>query len=123
MNRCYYLILIWLLSLFSCRLDVWAQSPEQDCSGAVQICASSYTYPVSFSGQGAFEDVGGNTCLSGVGETNSVWFTFQVQSAGSFAFTINTQNDYDWALYDVTNTTCANLPNTTPIRCNFSGTP
>jgi len=43
-----------------------------------------------------------------------------VQQSGTFGFTVNTRYDYDFALWDITNSSCAIVGNTAPIRCNFS---
>ncbi|MCS6905390.1 MAG: PKD domain-containing protein [Bacteroidia bacterium] len=94
--------------------------PEQDCENAIPVCQQSYQQNISYSGEGRREDIGNNTCLSG-GETNSVWYIFTVISSGTFGFTIETSVDYDFALYNLTNTTCNQLINQTPVRCNFSG--
>jgi hypothetical protein len=94
--------------------------PEQDCQNAIPVCQQTYQQQVSYSGIGQRQDVGNNTCLSG-GETNSVWYIFTVISSGTFGFTIETTVDYDFALYNLTNTTCDQLINQTPVRCNFSG--
>ncbi|MBK6834537.1 MAG: hypothetical protein IPG89_09775 [Bacteroidetes bacterium] len=37
-------------------------------------------------------------------------------------FTLNTANDYDFALYDITTIGCSGVPSATPIRCNYSAT-
>lgn len=94
--------------------------PEQDCQNAIPVCQQSYQQQVSYSGIGQSQDVGNNTCLSG-GETNSVWYIFTVIASGTFGFTIETTVDYDFALYNLSNTTCDQLINQTPVRCNFSG--
>jgi len=62
------------------------------------------------------------TCLSS-GETNGVWYTFTVQTTGILSFNIvpnNPTDDYDWALFDLTNNVCADLPNMASISCNYS---
>ena len=93
---------------------------QQDCSGAIPVCQQTYIQTSSYIGFGSTQEVF-NTCLSN-NEQASVWYVFTVQVGGSFGFNINTANDYDWALYDITGTSCANIPNMTPVRCNFSGT-
>jgi Secretion system C-terminal sorting domain/PKD domain len=96
--------------------------PEQDCGNAIAVCNNSYQQNSSYEGGGNVVDFApGTTCLS-TGETNSVWYTFTVNQSGTFTFTINTQNDYDFALYDLTNSDCSQIPNLTPVRCNYSAT-
>jgi len=82
-------------------------APEQDCNNAISVCQQSYTQTVSYSGYGSVQDFPPySTCLL-TGETNSVWYIFTVQNSGSFILTINTSNDYDFALYNITGTNCS----------------
>jgi Secretion system C-terminal sorting domain len=92
----------------------------QDCNTAIPVCQNTYTQGTSYTGVGVSNELSG-TCLAG-GETNSVWYVFTVQTSGVFTFNINTPNDYDWALYNITNSSCSSIPSSTPIRCNFSAT-
>lgn len=94
--------------------------PEQDCSGAIPVCQQTYTQTNSYTGFGSVQEVY-NTCLL-AGEQYSVWYVFTVQNSGTFGFTIQTSMDYDFALYNITNTSCAAIPTLTPVRCNFSAT-
>ena len=106
--------------------------PESDCSGAIRLCNSIYSYPGGIPSSGQVSELGSGgrgTCLSG-GEHRSVWFIFTVQTAGTMGFLICPNaafgNDYDFAMWDVTGLQdpCSifngtgNVP--TPIRCNFS---
>ena len=93
---------------------------QQDCAGAIPVCQQTYVQPNSYSGFGNTQEIF-NTCLIN-NEQASVWYVFTVQTAGTFFFNINTANDYDWALYNLTGTSCANIPNMTPVRCNYSAT-
>jgi gliding motility-associated-like protein len=96
-----------------------ANQPEQNCSSAIPVCQQTYTQGLSYSGSGTTNDLGNNnTCLL-TGETNSVWYVFTAQTSGTFTFSIQTQRDYDFALYNTTNTGC-NLGGVTPLRCNYS---
>lgn len=94
--------------------------PEQDCDNAIPVCQQSYTQTSSYTGNGTIQEVNG-TCLSSQ-ETNSVWYVFTVQNSGTFTFMLNTANDYDFALYDITTIGCTGVPSATPVRCNFSAT-
>jgi hypothetical protein len=97
--------------------------PEQDCDQAITVCSNSYSQATSYMGPGnVTAPASGTTCLTS-GETNSVWYTFTVTQNGTFTFTLTTQNDYDFAVYNITNSSCADIPNLTPVRCNYSGTP
>ena len=94
--------------------------PEQNCANGIPVCQQTYSQANSYTGFGTIQEVSG-TCLS-TQETNSVWYIFTVQNSGTFTFLLNTSNDYDYALYDITSIGCAGVPSATPIRCNFSAT-
>jgi hypothetical protein len=117
-NLYFRLLCLFTLLLFTPNVS-FSQS-NQDCLGAIPVCQNTYTQSSSFSGYGSTQEVF-NTCLASQ-EQASVWYKFTVQVGGTFGFTLNTLNDYDWALYDLTGTTCANIPNMTPVRCNYSAT-
>ncbi|MFH2096645.1 MAG: gliding motility-associated C-terminal domain-containing protein, partial [Bacteroidota bacterium] len=68
----------------------------------------------------------GNCLLEG--ELNDVWYTFTVQTSGTVSFAlspINTADDYDWAVYNLTNNTCADIISNPSLQvsCNFCGNP
>ena len=67
------------------------------------------------------EEVSHSSCLL-QGETNSVWYIFTVVTTGTFNFVLNTPNDYDFAIYNLTGRNCADiLTGAAPmVRCNFS---
>jgi gliding motility-associated-like protein len=109
---------------------IYAQSPtNQDCLNAIPICQNVYTTVVSYSGEGNYpnEINSGSSCLLS-GELNDVWYTFTVQQSGNLNFLItpnNSADDYDWAVYNLTNNNCADIF-TNPgleVSCNFSATP
>jgi|GEM_PF-2428755 hypothetical protein len=95
--------------------------PEQNCPQGIPVCQNSYTQANSYTGFG-YQEVY-NTCLL-AHEQCSVWYIFTIQPGGTtFDFTINTTHDYDWAIYDLTAIGgCANVPTSSPVSCNFSGT-
>lgn len=100
---------------------------EQDCFGAIPICQNVYSETDSYVGDGNIpnEIDGGPSCLGG-GETNGVWYTFTVQQAGDLCFSITPNDitdDYDWAVYDLTNNPCTDIYSNPAleISCNFSG--
>jgi hypothetical protein len=107
-------------------LSPFVTGPEQDCENALSLCNLTYQNRNSYTGFGSRQEVR-NTCLL-QGERNSVWFVFTVQQAGTFGFDIRPENwlpifggdDYDFALYDITNASCSQTPNLTPVRCNYS---
>ena len=104
----------------------WAQIPtQQDCLGAIPICGPVYQTASSTFGQGNYpnEDPP-STCLV-PGEYNSQWFIFTVITSGDLAFTtfpVSPSADYDWALYNLTNATCADITTNSSlsVSCNSS---
>lgn len=107
----------------------YAQTPtNQDCLAAIPICQNVYSTTVSYSGQGNYpnEINSGSSCL-GSGEKNDVWYTFTVQQSGNLNFLItpnNSADDYDWAVYNLTNHNCSDIYSNPglEVSCNFSGT-
>lgn len=112
--------------------------PQQDCINAIPVCQGIYVEPASYIGNGtnATQPCNGlicneintaSSCL-GSGEKNAVWYTFTVQSTGLFGFNIIPNilaDDYDWAVYNLTNATCSQIF-TNPaleVACNYSGAP
>lgn len=128
MDRIFRIALI--LTLFSNALYVQAQlpprQPEQDCFGALSICQDVYFQPDSYRGAGRDSDeIDGNTSCMILGERNSVWYRFRIQTGGQLCFTISpvdSADDYDWALYDITNSSCAAIPNNPALEvaCNWT---
>jgi gliding motility-associated-like protein len=89
--------------------------PEQDACGALTLCGGSFYTPYSYSGPGAISEAVGCSYT----ESGSVWFKVTVATAGDIVFQIkplDTTNDYDFSVYNITNGNCNQLP--TPIRCN-----
>jgi len=109
-----------------------AQVPtNQDCMGAIPVCQNVYSQTNSYSGEGNYPTelpttggCPGNCMLSG--EKNDVWYVFTVQQSGNLSFTItpnNTSDDYDWAVYNLTNASCSDIysnVNTLQVSCNWS---
>lgn len=121
MNRFIFYIIFICLSF----QDLSAQTPTiQDCLGAIPICQQIYTEDQSPIGIGNYDEIHGNgTCTSS--ETNSIWYTFTVNQTGNFGFVItpnNSSDDYDWWMFDITNTGCAGI-NSNPVTssCNVAG--
>ncbi len=116
--------------LIICTNFVYSQSPTvQDCPCAIPICQNIYTEVNAYSGQGnLFPEINKTISCLGQGEKNDVWYTFTVQSSGSLAFSITPNvlaDDYDWAVYNLTNNSCADIFSNPSIEvaCNFAGTP
>ncbi len=106
-----------------------AQIPNnQDCLAAIPICQNVYSTTVSYTGEGNYpnEINSGSSCL-GSGELNDVWYTFTVQQSGNLNFLITpntSSDDYDWAVYNLTNNNCSDIFTNPSIEvsCNFSAT-
>lgn len=111
-----------------------ATSPDSDCRTAISVCQQTYSQTNSYEDFGFTQDLPSPSgCGSGNGlcllarEQKTVWYTFTVQSSGTFGFMINTSYDYDFALYNVTglaNLGCSQIQSGSiqPVRCNFSAT-
>lgn len=119
--------LLFVLLLFVFNIN--AQVPnEQDCFGAIPICQDVYSTKQAYSGSGNYpnEIDQFTSCLS-AGEKNDVWYTFTVQQSGNLSFLITPNNmieDYDWAVFNLTNRTCTDIYNISAltVSCNFSVT-
>jgi gliding motility-associated-like protein len=122
-----------LLCLTFLPLATYAQlpplQPEQDCVNALPVCQNVFVQPNSYQGEGVNpnEINPGPSCL-GSGERNDVWYIFTVQTSGQLGFSItpvNIGNDYDWAVYNLTNNPCSDIFNVASLEvsCNYSGTP
>lgn len=125
MIRFYFFSLLAGSSLFLSN-PAFAQIPtEQDCLGAIPICDFTWSTSSSTLGSGNYVDEDGpNTCLV-PGEFNSTWFVFTVVQPGDLAFTIlpiDLTADYDWALYNLTNASCEDIPTDPSLlaSCNSS---
>ena len=101
----------------------WASAQvSPDCSNAIPICNNT---PVNGGTNGlGIDDFNGNTTsgcleetLSGAIESNSAWYRFRTGESGQLGFniTIDTSEDWDFALYKSND--CNNLGE--PVRCNF----
>ncbi len=123
----------WIISVFFLNTPVFAQlpalQPEQDCINALSVCQNVFVQPNSYVGEGVNpnEINPGPSCLNS-GEKNDVWYIFTVQVSGNLSFTItpfNLSDDYDWAVYDLTNASCSDIFNNAALEvsCNYSGTP
>ena len=104
-----------------------AQTPTvQDCLGAIPICQPVYTENQVLPGGGNYpnEISSSISCLDG--EVYSIWYTFTVQESGEFGFVLtpnNSLDDYDWALFNITNAECGDIDNNPSllVSCNAAG--
>ena len=118
----------WFLIYF---LFIWnlgfTQTPTvQDCLGAIPICQNQYSQTHAYNGDGNYhQEVNpNNSCLDQ--EYYSVWYTFTAQTTGYFRFSIipnDSYDDYDWAVYNLTNAHCSDIYNNSTIcvSCNSYG--
>lgn len=110
-----------------CTFSIYAQVPTvQDCLGAVAVCQEIFVEDLSFSGDGNYNNEINTSISCTAGELNSIWYTFTVNNSGDFGFVItpnNLDDDYDWALFDITNASCEDIFNdpTLQVSCNASG--
>lgn len=118
-------LLLCMQILLSARTSFSQIPTEQDCLGAIPICDFVWTTGSSTLGSGNYlNEVSPGTCLVS-GELNSTWFTFTVINSGDLAFVITPIDltaDYDWALYNLTNALCEEIPTNGSLMasCNSS---
>ena len=109
------------LACFSIALQ--AQPTIQDCLGAVPVCQDVYIEANSPVGTGTVaNEIPLGTCTAG--EINSIWYVFTASEDGSIGFLItpnNLNDDYDWALFDISNVSCGNLSPSDLVSCNAAG--
>jgi len=121
------LILIFSFLIFGYGA-LFAQQPEQDCINAIPVCQNVYVQTNSYTDEGNDpNEIDPLISCLGSGEENDVWYIFTVQTPGMLNFTINpidNTDDYDWAVYDITNSSCADIANNPllEVSCNYSAT-
>ena len=100
---------------------------KQDCLGAIPICQKIYVVDRAPSGSGNYpnEINPNNTCILG-GEKFSSWYTFTAMQSGKLGFLItpnNPKDDYDWALFNISNASCRDLymNSSLLVSCNGAG--
>jgi gliding motility-associated-like protein len=113
--RLYALLILFFVSAAVVQAQTLPPNqPEQDACGALQICGGSFYTPFSYVGGGQVVEPPG--CFN---ESGALWLRIQVATAGNIVFTISpldTTNDYDFAMWNITATPCSTLAS--PIRCN-----
>ncbi|MEL7220632.1 MAG: gliding motility-associated C-terminal domain-containing protein [Bacteroidota bacterium] len=112
----------WLLLL--CLPQFASTQSIQDCIGAIPVCQDIYSeVNAPSSGSGNVTDVlSGETCMDT--EENSAWYVFTASEAGMLGFIItpaNLDDDYDWALFDITTGDCDDVGASTLVSCNAAG--
>jgi hypothetical protein len=109
-----------------------AQVPTtQDCLGAIPVCDYVYTEPFTATGSGNYPNEINpnqncpNSCMDG--EKNSRWYQWTVVQSGLLRLRITPQvqtDDYDWAVYNLTNNYCNEIYNNAIVMqksCNAAG--
>jgi len=95
---------------------------EQDACGALELCGRTFFTPYSYTGYGRIqEQVMTGPYAACFYEGNSVWFRLEVATAGTIVFTItpvNTNNDYDFSIFNITGKTCDSIGEHTRVRCS-----
>ena len=105
----------------------------EDCFGAQPICGSGWHENTPGNGQGGFpSEINSSTsCLEG--ERNGTWYSFTVESSGTIQILIDPDHDgtsgdpndnaddYDFALYNVTNAGCEGIfdGSSPEVACNY----
>ena len=97
---------------------------QQDCNGAIPVCEEQYYQPNGYLGNNGSDIVPATSCLQN-GEVNNSWYVFTAESDGILSFVVSpnfSDDDYDWAVYNITSTGCEGISNgTSPeISCNYS---
>ncbi len=121
---------LWLL-MWITILNLQAQEPTiQDCLGAIAVCNRIYEETDAPRGAGNYQQEINGTGNHGIScmdnELNSIWYTFTVNRTGNFGFELipnDPNDDYDWALFNITNATCADIFTdiTLQVSCNAAG--
>ena len=97
-----------------------------DCNGGIIMCDDFYSEQNAPVGFGTTQEFVGN-CNSGFfGENNSIWYIFTIDNSGFMNFTLtpnNPNDDYDWAVINITDGGCAGINNMTSpvVSCNSFG--
>lgn len=112
-------------------IGIYAQitGPEQNCNSALPVCGSLFQQPQSYIGAGNEQELlNGNgvsvsNCLQNA-ENNSVWYIFTVTTGGMLEFSITpaSQDDYDFALFNITGGSCNDIGSdpALEVRCSYS---
>lgn len=123
MNRCGFPLMLVLYLVTNDLL--FSQASTSDCIGAIPVCQQIYTEENAPSGPGDTNDIGfARNCNPE--EKASTWYIFTVNETGRFGFVLTPNapsDDYDWALYNVTNADCNDIRNNADllVSCNAAG--
>ena len=114
----------WIGNISCQPCPIPLEPAQQDCNGSIPICEEQYYQPNSYSGNNGSNIVPASSCLLN-GEINNSWYVFNAETNGILTFFISpnfSNDDYDWAVYNITGNGCAGISNgTSPeISCNYS---
>lgn len=102
--RALYLANLLLLFATGLRAQTTCNTPGQNPTTAFPVCGTS-TFAQSTVPQCGDRPVGLQHCGATLTDRNPFWYKFTCYQSGTLAFVItpdNSDDDYDWALYDVT---------------------
>lgn len=93
-----------------------------DCFGKQKVCNNTYSQTTVSSNVGV-QELGPNNagCLSIEHHPN--WYVVNVTSPGQFTFTLtplDPNDDYDFAVWDITGVGCKGVQDSVPLRCNYA---
>jgi hypothetical protein len=120
----------FLIPHIVCAQDIYLPPTVQDCLGAIPVCQPIYSTTISYTGHGnvypeIHDDGVCPLCMDG--EKNDVFYIITVQTDGILRFTLtpnNTSNDYDWSVFNMTNSDCSHLYSdavSLQVSCNSYG--
>jgi gliding motility-associated-like protein len=98
--------------------------PEQNPCTPLTLCGGTFYTPYSYQGTGTGFVLASTPCSFGQpAESNTMWIEVTIATAGKLSFKIipvDTADDYDFAVLDVTNTVCDQLTSGNAVRCNYN---
>lgn len=121
MSRLFLFFVACVFALDSTAQLLPPNQPEQDACNALVLCGNTFTTSFSYQGIGVVSDLTNTPCSGG--ENNSMWMRLNVVTGGVIVFNIiplNSADDYDFAVVDITNSSCSTFTQADVIRCNFN---
>jgi gliding motility-associated-like protein len=121
------LLLSFFIAFLPVALFAQVTGIEQDCINALPLCQTIQHQPTTYSGSGPNDnEIPSTSCLAANKENNSVWYFFTLSSSGILEFRIipDGNDDYDFALYNITGVSCADIPTgvAPEVRCSYAVT-
>lgn len=130
-NSTYYITISsdsWIADCMDFNLSVSSDCPApnvNDCLGAINMCDGYFYEENAPTGNGNYSDqLPFNGCQMTT-VANMGWYQLTVETSGILNFTLtpNSDDDYDWILFNMTDATCADLAvnPTLVVGCNTFG--